>query len=95
MSIRLQTLIDAAQQLSPRERVDLIDAISHSLRHVYAEEEAAAFWASKSLDEQLQLQKAPVVADLAEWRADFWPEEESVDELNAYLYQQRAEDRLS
>ena len=95
MGMRLQDLIDAAQKLSPRERVDLISAVSRSLQHVYAEEESADFWEPKSLEHHIQLQRTSVVADIADLRADFWPEEDTPDDLIAYVYDQRAEDRLN
>jgi predicted nucleic acid-binding protein len=59
MGMRLQDPMDAAQKLSPRERLDLISAVSRSLQHAYEE-------------------------------TDFWPKEETPDDLIAYIYRQRA-----
>ena len=95
MNMRLQDLIDAAQRLSPRERLDLISAVSHSLQYTYAEVESTDFWEPKSLEKHMQLQGTSVVTDIAELRADFWPEEETSDDLIEYIYRQRAEDRLN
>ena len=92
MGMRLQDLIVAAQKLLPRERLDLISAVSRSLQCAYEE---ADFWKPRSLEQHIRLQGTSVVADIAELRADFWPEEETSDDLIAYIYHQRAEDRLT
>ena len=95
MTMRLQDLINAAQELSPRERLDLISAVSRSLQRTYAEEAGTDFWEPQSLEHHIRAQRTSVVADIAELRADFWPEEETSDDLSAYIYRQRAEDRLN
>jgi hypothetical protein len=66
MDTRLQDLIDAAQRLSPLEKLDLISAVSRSLQQAYAKAEGAAFWEPKSLNEHVRLQEPPVVEDIAE-----------------------------
>ncbi|MBN2001384.1 hypothetical protein JW935_27815 [candidate division KSB1 bacterium] len=93
MSAKLKTLINAAQKLSPRERIDLISAVSLTLQHTFADQEEAAFWESKTPKEHIQLQNVSAVVDIAELRADFWPQEEKTDDLIAYLSNQRAVDR--
>jgi len=93
MSTRLQDLIGAAQKLSPLERLDLIRAISQSLQRAYVEGDAD-FWHPETLEQHVRTQNAPVITDISELKADFWPEDESADDLIAYIYQQRNEDRL-
>jgi hypothetical protein len=90
MGMRLQALIDATQKLPPRGRAALIRAVSRSSQHVYAEEAHTDFWEPKSLTYHIQLQGTAVVADIADLRADFWPEEDTPDDLSAYIYAQRA-----
>jgi hypothetical protein len=93
--MRLQTLIAAAQQLSPQERVDLISAVSRSLQLTYRKEEETTFWEPKSLEEQVQLQGVSAVMDIAELRASFWPAGETADDLIDYIYRQRTEERFN
>lgn len=41
------------------------------------------------------IRRAAPVASLAELAADFWPEEETADDINDYIAQQRTADRTS
>ena len=92
MNAKLQALIDAAQELSPLEKLDLIAAVSQSLYRAYQQTQPAAdFWSPKPLEQLIQSQP---VTDIADLRADFWPEDESADDLIDYIYKQREEDRL-
>jgi hypothetical protein len=101
MATSLQDLIDAAEKLSPLEKLDLINALSRSLQHNYAalaefdSLDPVGFWKPQPLEKHLQLQRTPVVGDIAELRADFWPEDESSDDLIEYVYRQREKDRLN
>ena len=40
------------------------------------------------------VRRTPLVTDLHTFAADFWPVEETADDINTYLAQQRAADRL-
>jgi hypothetical protein len=95
MGTKLQDLIDAAQKLSPVERLDLITAVSQSLRLTYGGAAGPDFWEPRTLEYHIKAQETPVVAEIAELEADFWPEEETADDLIEYVYRQRGEDRLS
>jgi hypothetical protein len=93
MVANLKDLIDAAQKLSLLEKLDLIRAVSRSLQPSYPEEEISDFWKPLSLEQHLKRQNTPVVTDIAELQAGFWPEDETADDLIAYIYRRRAEDR--
>jgi hypothetical protein len=41
------------------------------------------------------VRRAAPVTDLAELAADFWPEDETADDINDYIARQRADDRMS
>jgi hypothetical protein len=88
---RLQTLIDAAQELSPLEQLELISALSQSLHRNY--QQTADFWEPKTLEQLIQAQQTQPITNIADL-AGFWPQEESVDDFIEYIYQQRHEDRL-
>jgi hypothetical protein len=92
--LHLQTLIEAAQELSPLEQLDLIRALSHALQRSYLHTLSGdEFWKPKTLAEHIETQQVHSVADIASLRADFWPEDESADALITYIYDQRNEDR--
>ncbi len=90
MNVELHYLINAAQKLSPRKKLDLIHAVSQSLPTLPKVGDTD-FWTVRSLEEHLQRQKTPVITDIAELRADFWPEEETADDLIAYIYTQKVQ----
>ncbi len=50
------------------------------------------FWENKSLEEILQATPVPPVSDISDLASDFWPEDESADDIIDYVYQQRKED---
>jgi hypothetical protein len=91
MTKRLQTLIDAAQELSLLEQLELISTISQSLYRSY--QQTVDFWEPKTLEQLIQAQQPQPITNIADL-ASFWPEEESVDDFIEYIYQQRREDRL-
>jgi hypothetical protein len=92
---RLQTIVEAAQSLSPLEQLDLIGTLAQALHHNY--QDAAPppedFWTPGTLEQHLQAQPTRPVVDMASLQADFWPEDESADDLIWYVNQQRRQDR--
>jgi hypothetical protein len=91
---RLQALIEAAQELSPLEQLDLISVLAQALhRKTLQTLPAEDFWVPKTLEQHLQAQQVQPVADIAGLRADFWPEDEACDDLIEYIYKQRREDQ--
>lgn len=92
---RLQTLIEAVQELSPLEQLSLINAITQSLHRSYQHlQPVADFWQPQTLEQHIQAQQTQPVEDIADLQASFWPEDESADDIIEYIYQQRQEDRL-
>ena len=95
MSLQLQQVIAAARALSPRDKLELLEVISRELQQSYAlPEESAAFWTPRAIDDIVQTQAAPVVTDIGSLAVDFWPEDESADEFNQFIAEQRRADRL-
>lgn len=86
MTASVERVFQAVQHLSPAEQLELIQAISQSLRRQYQQTEADAI-------PQFVKRTAPTT-DLEQLVADFWPEDESADDINAYIAQQRREDRM-
>jgi len=96
MTQELQTLIEKARKMSPSEQFELIAALSESLSHIpYPKSSPVAdFEKSLTIEDIIQSQKTKPVTDIANLAADFWPDEESADDIITYIYQQRREDRL-
>ncbi|RLC16900.1 MAG: hypothetical protein DRI57_10580 [Deltaproteobacteria bacterium] len=97
MTQELQTLIEKARKMPPPEQFELLISLSRSLYRIrYPKLPAATadFKKSPSIHELIQNQETKPVTDIANLAADFWPEEESADDIIGYIYQQRREDRL-
>lgn len=95
MTSRLQTLIDAARELSPLEQLDLIRVISQSLYHTYQRTQPVVdFWEPQTLEQLIQAQQTQPVTDITSLGGNFWPKDESADDFVGYIYQQRHKDRL-
>jgi hypothetical protein len=74
------------------EQLELIRVISQSLQHNHLS--PPDFWQPKTLEEIIQAQQTKPVSNIADLGADFWPQDESADDIIEYIYQQRREDRL-
>jgi hypothetical protein len=95
MSPKLQSIIDAAQELSPLEQLQLIEAVSEFLQLKYQITRSTGdFWGPQSVEELVRAQNRQPVTNIADLAADIWPEQETADDIIEYLYQQRQEDRL-
>ncbi len=82
----LERAIEAAQRLSPREKYQLIETVARSLSQTDTlETNSAAFLRGHTLDELIAAQQPPVVTDLDALAVDFWPEDESADDINDYI----------
>jgi hypothetical protein len=93
---RLQQAIEAAQRLTAREKYQLIEAVARSLTQADALEGlSASFIRGHTLDDLIAEQQPPIVTDLDALAADFWPEDESADDINDYIDSQRRLDRKS
>jgi hypothetical protein len=93
MQQELETVIRAVRALSPRDKLALLGVITQDLQqnHDLAESNAA-FWSPPSLEQLIAAQNIPVVPDIALLGADFWPEDETADDINEYVMQRRHEE---
>lgn len=93
MTLQLQQVIAAARALPPRDKLELLGVISRDLQRVYGlAEESAAFWSPRTIDEIAQSQAVPVISDVRALAVDFWPEDESADDLSQFVARQRSTD---
>lgn len=94
MTLQLQQVIDTVRTLSLRDKLELLEFISHDLQKSYnLAKESPAFWSPRSIDEIARAQNAPVVTDIHTLAVDFWPEDESADDINEFVSEQRRADR--
>ena len=91
----LQTVIEAVHALPLSEKLEVLQALSDDLSQVYTlEAGSAAFWAPKTLEALRDAQPAPVVTDVRTLATNFWPEEETAEDLNRFIAEQRRRDRV-
>lgn len=96
MTVQLQQVLTDARTLSAREKLELLQAISQDLQQIYdLSEGATQFWNPRSLAEIVALQATPIIMNIDNLAADFWPEDETADDINDYIAAQRRADRLS
>lgn len=95
MAIGLQQLIGEAQTLSPQEQVELISAVSQFLRQSYQPPSTTDFWQARSINQLIQAQAVLPVRDIMQLAFDELADDESADEMVAYIYGQRQADRSS
>ena len=84
----VESLLDAAQTLSPVEQLQLIQALSQGLQQKYKQ--------ITPIDTiPPSVKRTQPVTDLSERTVDFWPDDESAEDINSFIAQQREADRLS
>lgn len=90
MTQELATVIRAAKALSQREKLELLQVITQDLQQSNVLlEENAIFWSSPSLEELITEQQPLIVRDVSVLSADFWPMDESADDINEYIEEKR------
>ncbi|MCB0045757.1 MAG: hypothetical protein KDD92_10025 [Caldilineaceae bacterium] len=96
MNANLQTLIHSAEQLTPVEQVELINAISSLLYRRYQQElPTPDFWQPQPIESVVASQQTQPASDISALKADFWPEDESADDFIAFVERQRQEDYVA
>jgi len=96
MNPHVETIIKEARELSPIEQIELLTAISQLLQSSYEQlPKFDNFWIPRKLDQLFNDQYHKPVKNVFDFATDFWPAEESVDDFNQYIYNQRRNDRLS
>ena len=86
MTANVQRVFQAVEQLSPAEQLELIQVISQALLRRYQQVETDAI--------PQYVKRTPPVTDLAQLAADFWPDDESADDINTYITEQRHKDLM-
>jgi len=91
----VHTVVTAAQRLSVAEQLEVIQALTRVLQQRYWSV-GVPLMATEQMQSTLPayIRRTPPITNLADFAADFWPEDETADDINRYLAQQRAADRL-
>ena len=82
----MQAVLEEAQQLSPVEQLELISALFVSLQA-----QSQQVVSQDAIPDSSK--RAKPIVNLDEYVADFWPDDESIDELIAYIRQERVASR--
>lgn len=92
MKENLQDVVNAAVKLSPGERLELIEAVSRSLQQSYHQLEGLN--GEQALEPAITnyVRRTSPVTSLKQLKADFWPDDETADDINAFVASQRQED---
>lgn len=91
MTHAFATAVSALRALSQREKIELLYVITQDLQQGTALAEGhAAFWNPTSLDEIIAMQNAPIIDNILRIGGEE-AEDETADEINAYIAQRRAE----
>jgi hypothetical protein len=86
----LQNVVNAAVKLSPSERLELIEAVSRSLQQSWRKLERLNGEQAPAIPDYVR--RTPPVTSLKQLEADFWPDDETADDINAFIARQRQED---
>ncbi len=96
MSLQVKNMILEAEALTPTEQLELMTAITELLQNSQQKVTIANdFWTPKTLNQLANEQQVNPVQSISDLSSDFWPEEETVDDFNEFIYQQRHDDRIN
>ena len=97
MTAALRAILAATESLSPQEKAELINHLSTSLLHSDKASgdgsSGASFWHQATLEEVATEQTAQPIRHIDDLTADWWPPDETADQINAFTDRQRHEDR--
>lgn len=94
MTPQLQAAIAAIQSLSHTERQQLLQILTQSdstLTQSDLKTLSTQFWQGATLEQLLATQTPKTFQNLKAHAADFWPEEDSIEDFLTFLRQQRQE----
>lgn len=93
MNPNLQPIIESVQRLPLPDQLELLGEISRSLMLHYGKTSVQQdFWRPKTLNEIIEKSSAKAIDEINSLKVDFWPEDESADTFNDFIYNQRQED---
>ena len=88
MTPQLEAAIFAIQPLSRTERVQVLNFL---LEPTALAQQNTAFWEGQTIDQLQSAQKTFPPKNLKDLTADFWPEDDSIEDFLSFLQTQRQE----
>ncbi len=93
-TITVQTVVAAAQQLSAAEQFEVIQALTRVLQQRYVHTDIrTSFGEARIVSLPSSIRRTSPMTNLADFAADFWPEDETADDINDYLTHQHTAER--
>jgi hypothetical protein len=91
MTPQLEAAIAAIQPLSVLERQHVLNLLLKSVDKTSLLQQSTAFWQDQTIAQLKTAQKIVPIASLKDLVADFWTEEDSIEDFLAFLQTQRQE----
>ncbi len=91
MTPQLEAAIAAIQPLSVFERQQVINLLLKSVDKTNLSQQSNAFWQDQTIAQLKTAQKIVPIASLKDLVADFWTEEDSIEDFLTFLQTQRQE----
>ena len=90
MTLHLEKIIAETRTLSVDEKLELLRTLSTDLQqHHRLAEETTRFWAPQATEQMIANQTPPAITHTHTLAADFWPTNETADEINEFVAAQR------
>jgi hypothetical protein len=88
MTPQLEAAIAAIQPLSSTERIQVLNLL---LEPTALAQQNTTFWEGQTIAQLQSAQKTSPIEHLKDLTADFWPEEDSIENFLSFLQTQRQE----
>jgi ribosome assembly protein YihI (activator of Der GTPase) len=94
MTPQLEAAIAAIQPLSVLERQQVLNLLLKSVDKTSLLQQSTAFWQDQTIAQLKTAQKIVPIASLKDLVADFWSEEDSIEDFLTFLKTQRQDTAL-
>jgi hypothetical protein len=91
MTPQLEVAIAAIKPLSIFERQEVLNLLLNPVDQIDLAQQSTAFWQDRTIAQLKTVQKIVPVASLKDLVADFWAEEDSIEDFLTFLQTQRQE----
>ncbi|MBL8203018.1 MAG: hypothetical protein JNM09_02220 [Blastocatellia bacterium] len=94
MTENLKTAINVVTQLTPDEQLELIATVSRALQKRFPTAQQSVSGQPPSAAKAIPstVRRTPPMQQLSQLKAEFWPEDETADDINNFVEQQRKDD---
>ncbi len=93
MTAQLEFAVKTVRSLSPNDKLELLQFLTRDLQETYSLAQVnAAFWIPRSIEAMQP--NVPAISHLDSLALDFWPADETADDVNTFIAAQRQADRV-